>query len=203
MACYIKKICWLMIWWGYCVGESPKWPWWLLHMMSLNHGSILQGHHFCPLVDSIPRDGSITPIWDAKELEKSIRIHNHQGQFGQLKMLQCFSLKVVPFRNGLVLWLINGLLLISADMSQGVAQNPLVHINMVLLAQTFGSSGWMTKPTRLHKHVMVLCQVLNKEPCGQVYGQKTNHLAYPSWTFLCPWRVWILIYKEVNINKGH
>ncbi len=80
-------------------------------------------------------------------------------------MLQCFSLKVVPFRNGLVLWLINGLLLISAEMSQGVAQNPLVHINMVLLAQTFGSSGWRIKPIRLHKHVMVLCQVPNKEPC--------------------------------------
>jgi hypothetical protein len=102
-----------------------------------------------------------------------------------------------------VLWLINGLLFISAEMTQGVAQNPLVHINMVLLAHTFGSSGWTTRPTWLHKHVMVLCQVLNKEPCDWVCGRTTNHLAYPSWTFLCPWRVWILIYKEVNINKGH
>jgi len=108
-------------------------------------------------------DGSITPIWDAKKSKKSIRSHCHEGEFGQLKMLQCFSLKVAPFRNGLVLWLINGLLIISAKMSQGVAQNPLVHISMVLLAQTFGSNGWMIRPTRLHKHVMVLCQVLNKE----------------------------------------
>ncbi len=130
--------------------------------------------------NSVLKDGSITPIWDAKKSKKSIRSHHHQGRFGQLKMLQCFSLKVVPFRNGLVLRLINGLLLISAKVSQGVAQNPLVHMNMVLLAQTFGLSGWMTKPIRLHKHVMGLCQVLNKEPCGQVCGRTTNHLAYPS-----------------------
>jgi hypothetical protein len=44
-------------------------------------------------------------------------------------------------------------------MSQGVAQNPLVHISMVLLAQTFGLSGWMTRSIWLHKHVMVLCHV--------------------------------------------
>jgi len=49
--------------------------------------------------------------------------------------------------------LINGLLLILAKMNQGVAQNPLVHIGMVLLAQIFGSSGWTTRPTWLHKHV--------------------------------------------------
>jgi len=95
-------------------------------------------------------------------------------------MLQCFNLKGVPLRDGLAFCPISGLLLILVETNQGVAQNLLVHISMVLSAQTFGLSGWTTKPTRLHMHVMVLCQVLNKEPCGRICGQTTNHLAYPT-----------------------
>jgi hypothetical protein len=98
-------------------------------------------------------------------------------------------LKVVPFKNDLVFWLISGLLFIFAKMNQGFAQNPFVYISMVLLAQTFRSNGWTTRPTWLHKHVMVLCQVPNKEPCGRKCGRTTNHLACPSWTLLCPWKV--------------
>jgi hypothetical protein len=95
-------------------------------------------------------------------------------------MLQCFSSKGVPLRDGSTFFSINGLLLILVETNQGVAQNLLVHINMVLSAQTFGLTGWTTKPTQLHMHVMVLCQVLNKESCGRVCGQTTNHLACPT-----------------------
>ncbi len=104
----------------------------------------------------------------------------HQGWFGQFKMSQCFSLKVVPLRDDPSFCPINGFLLILMETNQGVAQNPLVHISMVLLAQTFGLSGWMTKPTWLHMHVMVFNQVSNKEPCSRICGQTTNHLAYPT-----------------------
>jgi len=59
-----------------------------------------------------------------------------------------------PLRDGPTLCPINGLLLILVETNQGVAQSPLVHISMVLSTQTFGLTGWTTKPTRLHMHVM-------------------------------------------------
>jgi hypothetical protein len=128
----------------------------------------------------IPKDECIAPFQDAKESEKSIRSQLHQGLFKQFKMSQCFSLKAISLRDGPTFCSINGLLLILMETNQGVTQNPLVPINMVLSAQTFGLNGWMTKPTWLHMHVMVFCQVLNKEPCMQVCGRTTNHLAYPT-----------------------
>ncbi len=144
---YKKFICWLTVWWEYCVGESPKRLWWPSHMMFLTMDqfckAIISFHQW----NSVPKDGSITPIWDAKESKKSIKSHHHQGRFGQLKMLQCFKLKVVPFKNGLVFWLINHVLLILVEMNQRVAQNPLIYVSMVLLAHTFRSSGWTSRPT--------------------------------------------------------
>ncbi len=105
-------------------------------------------------------------------------------------MLQCFRLKGVPLRDGPTFCSINGLLLILVETNEGVAQNLLVHINMVLLAQTFGLSGWTTKPTQLHMHVMVLCQMLNKEPCSQVPYWHSH-----SWPAL-----WIIIFKSFSLS---
>jgi len=52
------------------------------------------------------------------------------------------QLEGVPLRDGSTFFSINGLLLILVETNQGVARNLLVHINMVLSAQTFWAE-WM------------------------------------------------------------
>ncbi len=149
-------------------------------MMPLTHGSILQGHHLFRLVELDTQGWIHCPILRCQAIRKVDQELVSPRLVWVIQDVAMLQLEGVPFKDGTTFCSSNDLLLILMKTNQGVAQNLLVHISMVLWAQIFGLSGCIAKPTRLHMHVMVLCQVLNKEPCGRVCGQTTNHLAYPT-----------------------